>query len=175
MQCRPLPGEEPSLEGRLELIKGRPEQSASRIFHLSVEPSSVWLILPASQFPPPWRVVTLYISTELLCMVFGGLSLTRTFASDLLVTTRQWKPIDVLWSCGQLFRILFSVHTVVTLGLPLIWGYRFEQATLFALETCLQKALKRWLMKLWKETVVEGEGWLTWWEKPAPMWQIHTQ
>lgn len=36
-QCKPLPGEEPSLEGRLELIKGRPEQGFSRIFHLAVK------------------------------------------------------------------------------------------------------------------------------------------
>lgn len=55
------------------------------------------------------------------------------------------------------------------------WSCRFEQAPLFALETGLQKALKRWLMEPWKDMVVEGEGWLTWWDQPAPMWQLYAQ
>lgn len=112
------------------------------------------LILPASQFPRLWDVVTLYILTELLRVVLECYHrqghVPVTWFDDILVK----ETVMELWTIiiYYLFLRLCSSHSHYKLG------YRFQQAALFALEKGLpSEGSEERIMGLWKQRVVEGE------------------
>lgn len=96
--------------------------------------------------------------------------MTCWFGDNLVMETDR--SAMELWTVTWCFILCpHSGHSLYTTS----WSCSFEQATLFARETGLQKVLKRWLVEPWKEKIVEGEGWLTWWDQPAPMWQLYAR
>lgn len=77
--------------------------------------------------------------------------MTCWFGDNLVMETDR--SAMELWTVIWCFILCpHSGHSLYTTS----WSCSFEQATLFALETDLQKVLKRWLVEPWKEKTVEG-------------------